>query len=146
MNIKKLVALLAVSSTLAACQTDDTDVPEPEMEDTDEEIDTQEEEAELDDDPAEFVVSDEELEPYDEDQIDAAEPIDDLSQYEEFEGQDAFDPDQFDAYLVLDEGGRREIIFMEDDEQVFKSIYIEEDNNLRIIDLPNSEVILNAPI
>lgn len=149
MNIKKLLALLAAASTLAACQTDDTDPAGNdvgEVDDTDEDIDTQEEEAELDEDPAEVVVSDEELAPVSDEELDNAEPVDDLSQYEEFQEQDVFTPEDYDAYLISDEGGVREIIFTEDDEQVFKSIFIIEDNNLRVIDLINSEVLINDPI
>ncbi|PRY75175.1 hypothetical protein [Alkalibacterium olivapovliticus] len=150
MDIKKLIALLAATSTLAACQTDDTTDPAvtdgDETEETGEDIDTQEEEAELDDDPSEVVVSDEELEPVSDEDLENAEPIEDLDQYEEFEEQDVFSPEDYDAYLISDEGGVREIIFVEEEEQVFKSIFIMEDNNLRVIDLINSEVLINDPI
>jgi len=149
MDIKKLIALLTATSTLAACQTDDTTDPAvtdgDETEETGEDIDTQEE-AELDDDPSEVVVSDEELEPVSDEDLENAEPIEDLDQYEEFEEQDVFSPEDYDAYLISDEGGVREIIFVEEEEQVFKSIFIMEDNNLRVIDLINSEVLINDPI
>ena len=44
-------------------------------------------------------------------------------QYEELKGQDTFDTDQFDTYLVHYESGRKELVFMEDNEQIYKSIY-----------------------
>lgn len=151
MNLIKGLALLAAASTLAACQTDETDAPVNgvdeidgvgEVEETEEDIETYEE----DDDPADAIVTDQELEPVSDEELDNAELIDDLSQYEEFEEQDVLNLDEYDAYLLSDEGGRREIIFTENDEQIFKSIFIIEDNNLRIIDLMNAEVLINDPI
>ncbi|MCC5894637.1 MAG: hypothetical protein JJU16_04180 [Alkalibacterium sp.] len=157
MDIKKLLALLVASSTLAACQTNDTDTDSGEddledteeigeVDDTDEDIDTQEEEAELDDDPSEAVVSEEDLQPVSDEELDSAEPIDDLSQYEEFNEQNVFNPEQYDAYLVTDNGGNRVIIFVEDSEQVFKSIFVKEDNRLKVIDLTENELLINDPI
>lgn len=146
MNVKKLIAILAATSTLAACQTDDTTAPEPATDETDEEIETHVDEDDLDDEPSEVVVSDEDMEPVSDDELANAEPIDDLSQYEEFEEQEVFNPEEYDAYLISDEGGIREIIFTEDSEQVFKSIFVIEDNILRVIDLVNSELLINDPI
>lgn len=160
MKIKLLLPAMAASLALAACDTsnneeldddglEDTEQPAEETIDDDqeeEEIDSQEDEAALDNAPDEDMVTDEELELVADEELETAEPIDDLSQYEEFAEQDVFTPDHFDAYLLSDEGGVRDILFMEDSQQLFRSIYTYEDNNLRIIDLINQELILNDPI
>ncbi|MCC5889471.1 MAG: hypothetical protein JJU01_02805 [Alkalibacterium sp.] len=153
MNLKKIGVVFAAGAVLAACQTDETDTGETEVdqieetEDTNgEDLDTQEDEAALDEDPDEAVISDEDMAPVSDEDLDNAEAVDDLSQYEEFEQQDVFVPEDYDAYLVSEEGGRRIFVFTEDGEQVFKSIYVTPDNQLQIIDLVNDELLMNDPI
>ncbi|MFO8068464.1 MAG: hypothetical protein R6U02_00470 [Alkalibacterium sp.] len=139
MNKKNLVILFLATTTLAACTSDD-EVGETET------LDPIEEEAAIEDEPGEAVVTDEELAPISEEELEQAEAIDDLDQYAEFAEQDVFDPTGYDAYLITDNGTTRVILFQDGDEQVFKSIYIEEDNRLKIIDLRNNELLLNSPL
>lgn len=154
MNFKKLGFLLAAGAVLSACQTDETetnDTDTEQMEETDdvngeEDIDTQEDEAALEEDPDEAVVSDEDMAPVSDEELETAEAIGDLTQYEEFEEQDVFVPEDYVAYLVSEEGGRRIFVFTEDDEQVFKTIYVMPDNQLQVIDLVNDELLMNDPI
>lgn len=138
MNKSKLITLFLATATLAACTTEeDPGVTES--------LDPIEEEAALEDEPNEGIVTDEDLMPVSDAELEQAEMIDNLDDYEEFSAQDAFDPSDYDAYLVS-EGTRRVFVFLEDDVQIFKTIYIEEDNSLEIIDIPNEEVIQNSPI
>ncbi|EXJ23173.1 hypothetical protein ADIAL_1320 [Alkalibacterium sp. AK22] len=159
MKIMLIAYAVVASLALTACGTndeaelenggelEDTEQPaEEEVTDDQGDIDTQEDEAALDNEPDEDMVTDEELALASEAELEEAEPIEDLSQYEEFAEQDVFSPDNYDAYLLSDEGGMREILFMDNSQQLFRSIYTYEDNNLRIIDLINQELLLNSPL
>lgn len=139
MNKRKLIVLFLAASTLAACTSDDG-VGETET------LDPIEEEAGVEDEPGESVVSDGELDSATDEELEQAVIIEDINQYEEFSEQDAFDPSAYDAYLITDNGATRVIIFREGNTQVFKSIYIEDDNRLKIIDLQNNELLLNSPL
>lgn len=153
MKLKKIGFLLASGAVLAACQTEEAetnDIDPEEVQETEdvngEDLDTQEDEAALEDEADEAVVSDEDMEPVSDEELENAEAVDDLTQYEEFEEQDIFVPEDYDAYLVSEEGGRRIFVFTEDDEQIFKTIYVMPDNQLQIIDLVNDELLMNDPI
>lgn len=134
---RKLITVLFAAATLAACDTNDTedaDLTEP-----------VEEEELIDEEANEAIVTDEDLSPVSEAQLEEAELVENLDEYEEFAEQDVFDPNDYDAYLVS-EGARRVFVFLEGDVQIFKTIYVEEDNSLEIIDVANEEVIQNSPI
>lgn len=139
MNKKKLIVLFMAAATLGACTTEE-DPGETEA------LDPIEEEAALEEEPDESMVTDEELAPVSDNEFEEAEIIDDLEQYQEFEEQDVFDPAGYDAYLITDNGSTRVILFTDGEEQVYKSIFIEEDNRLKIIDLKNNELLLNSPL
>lgn len=138
MNKRKLIVLFMAAATLGACTTED-DPGETES------LDPIEEEAAIEDEPNEGIVADEDLAPVSEGELEQAELVENLDDYEEFAEQDVFDPNDYDGYLVSD-GQRRVFVFMEDDVQLFKTIYIEDDNSLMIIDVANQEVIQNSPI
>lgn len=135
----KLILLFMAAATLGACTTEE-DPGEAEA------LDPIEEEAAIEEEPNEGMVTEEELAPVSESEMDEAESIDNIDQYEEFEEQDVFDPTGYDAYLITDNGSTRVILFTDGDEQVFKSIFTEEDNRLKIIDLQNNELLLNSPL
>ncbi|WP_423188761.1 hypothetical protein ACO1PF_09215 [Alkalibacterium sp. f15] len=139
MNKRKSIVLFLAATTLAACTTDDG-VGETET------LDPIEEEAAIEEEPGEAVVTDEEMAPISDEELEQAEAIDDLDQYPEFAEQDAFDPTGYDAYLITNNGTTRVILFQDGDEQVFKSVYIEADNRLKIIDLQNNELLINSPL
>lgn len=153
MNLKRLSLILAAGAVLSACQTDEADtndVDSDQIEETEdangEDLDTQEDEAALDEEPDEAVIAEEDMEPVSDEELENAEAIGDLTQYEEFEEQDVFVPEDYVAYLVSEEGGRRIFVFTEDDEQVFKTIFVMPDNQLQVIDLVNDELLMNDPI
>lgn len=153
MHLKKLGFLLAAGAVLTACQTDEAETNDMDTEDVQEtedvngeDLDTQEDEAALEDEVDEAVVSDEDMAPVSDEELDNAEAVDDLSQYEEFDEQDVFVPEDYDAHLVSEEGGRRIFVFTQEDEQVFKTIYVMPDNQLQVIDLINDELLMNDPI
>lgn len=139
MNKKKLLVLFMAAATLGACTTEE-DPGETEA------LDPIEEEAALEEEPDEAVVTEEELAPVSDSDMEAAEMIEDIEQYEEFEDQDVFDPTGYDARLITDNGSTRVILFSEGEEQMFKSIFIEEESRLKIIDLKNNELLLNSPL
>lgn len=139
MTKRKLIVLFMAAITLGACTTED-DAGETEA------LDPIEEEAAVEEAPDESVVTDEELAPVSDNELTEAERIDDISQYDEFSEQDIFDPTGYDAYLITDNGSTRVILFNDGDDQMFKSVFIEEDNRLKIIDLQNNELLLNSPL
>lgn len=153
MGFKKISFILATGAVLTACQTDEADTSDveteevEEMEDTEsEDLDTQEDEAALDDEVDEAVVADEDLQPVSDEELDSADNVVDLTQYEEFSNQDVFVPENYDAYLITDNPGNRVFIFSDDNQQAFKTIFIKNDNRLKVIDLINNELLMNDPI
>ncbi|SFC15072.1 hypothetical protein SAMN04488102_103229 [Alkalibacterium subtropicum] len=138
MNKRKLIVLFMAALTLGACTTED-DPGETEG------LDPIEEEAAIEDEPNEAIITEEDLAPVSDEELEQAELVENLDEYEEFAEQDGFDPNDYDAYLVS-EGTRRVFVFMEGDVQIFKTIYVEEDNSLEIIDVANEQVIQNSPI
>ncbi|WP_225743571.1 hypothetical protein [Marinilactibacillus sp. Marseille-P9653] len=140
--MKKMIGLLLSVSLLGACNAGDTD------EATEDTTLTQEEEAAVDDETqvTDAAATEEEMAPVDDEDLEDAEMISDLSDYEEFADQDTFDPSQLDAYLITDNPGTRVILFTEGDEQMFKSIYIKEDNRFKVVDLVENELLINAPL
>lgn len=140
--MKKMIGLLFSISLLGACNAGDTD------EANEETTLTQEEEAAGDDETqvTEAAATEEEMAPVDDEDLEDAEMISDLSEYEEFENQNTFDPSQLDAYLITDNPGTRVVLFTDGDEQMFKSIYIKEDNRFKVVDLVENELLINAPL
>jgi len=136
---KWLMTALMGGLLLAACDnpTEDTDPEDPIVEEKD---------AIQDEEPGEAIVTDEEMEPVSDDELEQAEVVDDLSQYEEFEAQDVFVPDDLEARLITDDSTSRVIVFLEDDQQVFKSTFMKEENLLTIVDFIDNELIMNGPI
>lgn len=136
--MKKILSLCLISALLGACKTDGSDS---------ETITTEEEEAiEEEEEVSDAVAAYEEMAPAADSELENSKMITDLSDYEEFKEQDVFDPTQFETYLVEDNTAVRVIIFLEDDEQVYKTIYIKEDNRFKVIDLRENELLLNTPI
>lgn len=146
MKLKLPIAILLATLTLGACDTDTTEETPTEPTDQETSIDTLEEQAAEDDDPTDAVVTDEQLAPVSEDDLDGAETIDNLDEFEEFTEQDTFNPENLDAHLVMDDSSERVIVFTENGEQAFKSIFVKEDNRLIIINLNDQEVLQNDPI
>ncbi|GEK91374.1 hypothetical protein [Alkalibacterium kapii] len=139
MKNKKIIVLFLTALTLAGC-TDESDPGETEA------LDPIEEEAAVEEEPNETVVTEEELAPVSEEEKNQAEVIDDIDTYEEFKTQDVFEPTDYDAHLITDNSNTRVILFSEGEEQVYKSIFIKEDNRLKIIDLQNDQLLINSPL
>ena len=57
--------------------------------------------------------------------------------------QKVIDLEKVDGYLVTDNPGTRVVIFVEDEEQVYKSMYIQSDNRLKVVDLKTNELMMN---
>ncbi|SFK25362.1 hypothetical protein SAMN04488569_101821 [Marinilactibacillus piezotolerans] len=134
--MKKILSLFLATALLGACTEGDSGS----------ETITTEEEAAVEEEVSDTVATDQEMAPASDSELEDAEVITDLSDYEEFKDQDVFDPTQFETYAVEDNTAVRVIIFLEDDEQVSKTIYIKEDNRFKVIDLRENELLLNTPI
>ncbi|API89992.1 hypothetical protein BKP56_12305 [Marinilactibacillus sp. 15R] len=134
--MKKILSLFLATALLGACTEGDSGS----------ETITTEEEAAVEEEVSDTVATDQEMAPASDSELEDAEVITDLSDYEEFKEQDVFDPTQFETYAVEDNTAVRVIIFLEDDEQVSKTIYIKEDNRFKVIDLRENELLLNTPI
>lgn len=134
--MKKILSLFLATALLGACTEGDSGS----------ETITTEEEAAVEEEVSDTVATDQEMAPASDSELEDAEVITDLSDYEEFKDQDVFDPTQFETYAVEDNTAVRVIIFLEDDEQVYKTIYIKEDNRFKVIDLRENELLLNTPI
>lgn len=134
--MKKILSLFLATALLGACTEGDSGS----------ETITTEEEAAVEEEVSDTVATDQEMAPASDSELEDAEVITDLSDYEEFKDQDVFDPTQFVTYAVEDNTAVRVIIFLEDDEQVYKTIYIKEDNRFKVIDLRENELLLNTPI
>lgn len=133
---EEILSLFLATALLGACTEGDSGS----------ETITTEEEAAVKEEVSDTVATDQEMAPASDSELEDAEVITDLSDYEEFKDQDVFDPTQFETYAVEDNTAVRVIIFLEDDEQVYKTIYIKEDNRFKVIDLRENELLLNTPI
>lgn len=134
--MKKILSLFLATALLGACTEGDSGS----------ETITTEEEAAVKEEVSDTVATDQEMAPASDSELEDAEVITDLSDYEEFKDQDVFDPTQFETYAVEDNTAVRVIIFLEDNKQAYKTIYIKEDNRFKVIDLRENELLLNTPI
>lgn len=134
--MKKILSLFLATALLGACTEGDSGS----------ETITTEEEAAVEEEVSDTVATDQEMAPASDSELEDAEVITDLSDYEEFKDQDVFDPTQFETYAVEDNTAVRVIIFLEDNKQAYKTIYIKEDNRFKVIDLRENELLLNTPI
>ena len=60
--------------------------------------------------------------------------------------QEMIDLETVESYLITDNPGTRVIVFVEDGEQAYKSIYIKSDNRLKLVDFEANELILDEEL
>lgn len=60
--------------------------------------------------------------------------------------QEMIDLETVESYLITDNPGTRVIVFVEDGEQAYKSIYIKSDNRLKLVDFEVNELILDEEL
>ena len=95
---------------------------------------------------SEAVEVEEDFAPVPEEELDAAEVIE-QSDYPEFNAlQEEIDLETLDSYLVTDNPGTRVVVFVENGEQVYKSIYIKPENRLKLVDLKANELVIDEEV
>ncbi|MDN6627088.1 MAG: hypothetical protein L0K82_07725 [Pisciglobus halotolerans] len=76
-----------------------------------------------------------------------AETVSDASDYPELEyAQKKVDFSGLDGYIVADNPNKRVVIFKDNQEQVYKTIFIKRNNYLKVINLGGEGLILNESI
>lgn len=84
-----------------------------------------------------------EMSPATEDAMANAEVTTDFEQYEELSYQEYFDPAAHTAHLLTDNPGTRIFIFQDGAQQAYKTIFVKQENRLKIIDLQNDKLLMN---
>lgn len=124
----KLLILLLTLGLLAGCSTEGNNATEPE---TSSEVSSE--------DAVEESVSKEEL--------NEAEVIDDLTEYSETTAiQETIDLTELTGYVISDNPGTRILIFTNEGKQVYKSIFVKDEKQLKVIDLKKNEVVMNGKL
>lgn len=88
----------------------------------------------------------EEMESATSEEIQLAETPDDYSSYPELAAQDIFQPSDFTGHLITDNPGTRVFIFKEGETQAYKTVFIKNNQRLKVIDLVNHELLMNEQI
>lgn len=90
---------------------------------------------------------DEDMAPVSEEDAANAETVTDISQYEELEyAKDTIDLSGYESRLLTDNQGTRVMLFSKDNEQVYKTVYVKNNNWLKVIDLKADNLLLNEKI
>ena len=91
-------------------------------------------------------VSDEDLSPASDEELEQSESVSEFSSYEELSQQDFFEPENFEAHLVTDNPGNRIFIFRDGNQQAYKTVFIKDTHRLKVIDIANDELLMNERI
>lgn len=127
----------------------DTEIPEETIEEpaTDNDGETQENIEEPTEDTDEgHETSEEDMAPASDEELEEGESVSDFTNYSELEMQDFFNPEEFDASLVTNNPGTRVFIFRDGDQQAYKTVFIKNNNRLKVIDIINDELLMNEQI
>ena len=77
-------------------------------------------------------------------ELNEAEVIDDLTEYPETTAiQETIDLTELTGYIVSDNPGTRILIFTNEEKQVYKSIFVKDEKQLKVIDLEQNEVLID---
>lgn len=77
-------------------------------------------------------------------ELNEAEVIDDLTEYPEITAiQETIDLTELTGYIVSDNPGTRILIFTNEEKQVYKSILVKDEKQLKVIDLEQNEVLID---
>ena len=91
--------------------------------------------------------TDEDMAPVSEEDAANAETVTDITQYEELEyAKDTIDFSKYESRLLTDNQGTRVMLFSEGNEQVYKTVFVKNDNWLKVIDLKADDLLLNEKI
>lgn len=88
----------------------------------------------------------EDFESVPEEELNDAEVIE-QSDYPEFNAlQEEIALETLESYLITDNPGTRVVVFVENGEQVYKSIYIKPENRLKLVDLKANELKIDEEV
>lgn len=77
-------------------------------------------------------------------ELNEAEVIDDLTEYPETTAiQETIELTELTGYIVSDNPGTRILIFTNEEKQVYKSILVKDEKQLKVIDLEQNEVLID---
>lgn len=77
-------------------------------------------------------------------ELNEAEVIDDLTEYPETTAiQETIDLTELTGYVISDNPGTRILIFTNEEKQVYKSILVKDEKQLKVIDLEQNEVLID---
>lgn len=80
-------------------------------------------------------------------ELNEAEVIDDLTEYPETTAiQETIDLTELTGYIVSDNPGTRILIFTNEEKQVYKSIFVKDEKQLKVIDLEQNEVLIDETV
>lgn len=80
-------------------------------------------------------------------ELNEAEVIDDLTEYPETTAiQETIDLTELTGYIVSDNPGTRILIFTNEEKQVYKSILVKDEKQLKVIDLEQNEVVIDETV
>lgn len=121
----KLLILLFTLGLLAGCSTEGNNATEPE---TSSEVSSE--------------VT--EIESVPEEELNEAEVIDDLTEYPEItEIQETIDLTELTGYVISDNLGTRILIFTNEEKQVYKSIFVKDEDRLKVVDLEQNDLVID---
>lgn len=88
----------------------------------------------------------EDFESVPEEELNDAEVIE-QSDYPEFNAlEEEIALETLESYLITDNPGTRVVVFVENGEQVYKSIYIKPENRLKLVDLKANELMIDEEV
>ena len=80
-------------------------------------------------------------------ELNEAEVIDDLTEYPETTAiQETIELTELTGYIVSDNPGTRILIFTNEEKQVYKSIFVKDEKQLKVIDLEQNEVLIDETV
>jgi len=88
-------------------------------------------------------VDEEDMAPASNEEIENSESVLEFGNYEELSYQDFFNPEEYGARLITDNPGTRVFIFHDGEQQAYKTVFIKNDNRLKVIDINNNELLMN---
>lgn len=150
--MKKLLFISMASLVLGACANDTTtdedttssevavsEVMSTESSMVEEESSTVVESEEMEADEAD-------LEEVTDSDLESAEKVSEYAEYEELDAQDIFNPSDYEGHLVTDNQGTRIFLFRDGDNQMYKTIFVKNNNRLKVIDLQADQMVFNEQI
>lgn len=140
---KRQVAFFALSLMLAGCGTQNN----ASENETAESQKSQTSSALQESNKSEESSSSEELNQATEEELSDAEQVNSVMEYEEMETvQKEVNLNEYDAYLFTDNPGSRVVVFMEGNQQVYKTIFVKNNKQLKVVDLQENQLIVNQKI